>query len=72
MMFMKVGTTVKFREFFNIIKDGFKGIARHFNMAFASIISILSVLLILSTVLIIVLSVNKVVGDTKVKTPLLH
>lgn len=64
---MKVGITVKFRELINIIKDGFKGIARHFSMAFASIISILSVLLILSTVLIIVLSVNKVVGDTKEK-----
>lgn len=58
---------MKFREFINIIKDGFKGIIRHFNMAFASIISILSVLLILSTVLIIVLSVNKTVGDTKEK-----
>lgn len=66
-MFMKVGTTVKFREIINIIKDGFKGIARHFNMALAAIVSILSVLLILSTVLIIVLSVNKVVGDTKEK-----
>lgn len=66
-MCMKVGITVKFRELINIIKDGFKGIARHFSMAFASIISILSVLLILSTVLIIVLSVNKVVGDTKEK-----
>lgn len=66
-MFMKVGTTVKFRETINIIKDGFKGIARHFNMALAAIVSILSVLLILSTVLIIVLSVNKVVGDTKEK-----
>lgn len=64
---MKVGITVKSRELINIIKDGFKGIARHFSMAFASIISILSVLLILSTVLIIVLSVNKVVGDTKEK-----
>ena len=58
---------MKSRELINIIKDGFKGIARHFSMAFASIISILSVLLILSTVLIIVLSVNKVVGDTKEK-----
>ena len=67
MMYMKAGITVKFRELINIIKDGFKGIARHFSMAFASIISILSVLLILSTVLIIVLSVNKVVGDTKEK-----
>ena len=66
-MYMKVGTTVKFREMINIIKDGFKGIARHFNMALAAIVSILSVLLILSTVLIIVLSVNKVVGDTKEK-----
>lgn len=66
-MYMKAGITVKFRELINIIKDGFKGIARHFSMAFASIISILSVLLILSTVLIIVLSVNKVVGDTKEK-----
>lgn len=64
---MKVGITVKSRELINIIKDGFKGIARHFSMAFASIISILSVLLILSTVLIIVLSANKVVGDTKEK-----
>lgn len=66
-MYMKAGITVKFRELINIIKDGFKGISRHFSMAFASIISILSVLLILSTVLIIVLSVNKVVGDTKEK-----
>lgn len=67
MICMKAGITVKSRELINIIKDGFKGIARHFSMAFASIISILSVLLILSTVLIIVLSVNKVVGDTKEK-----
>lgn len=67
MMYMKAVIIVKFRELINIIKDGFKGIARHFSMAFASIISILSVLLILSTVLIIVLSVNKVVGDTKEK-----
>lgn len=66
-MYMKAVIIVKFRELINIIKDGFKGIARHFSMAFASIISILSVLLILSTVLIIVLSVNKVVGDTKEK-----
>ena len=58
---------MKFREFINIIKDGFKGIIRHFNMALAAIVSILSVLLILSTVLIIVLSVNKTVGDTKEK-----
>lgn len=58
---------MKFRELINIIKDGFKGIIRHFSMAFASIVSILSVLLILSTVLIIVLSVNKTVGDTKEK-----
>ncbi len=64
-MYMKVGTTVKFREMINIIKDGFKGIIRHFSMAFASVISILSVLLILASVLIIVLSVNKLVGDTK-------
>lgn len=58
---------MKFREIINIIKDSFKGIARHFSMAFASVISILSVLLILSTVLIIVLSVNKIIGDTKEK-----
>lgn len=58
---------LKFRVFKNIIKQGFQSMWRNRGMGAASVTSISAVLLILGVVLILVLSINNVVLDTKVK-----
>src|SRR5690606_9587868 len=49
----------------NIIKQGFKGVWRNKAMGLASITSITAVLLILGIVLILILSLNNIVLDTR-------
>ena len=51
----------------NIIKQGFKGVWRNKGMGLASITSITAVLLILGIVLILILSLNNIVMDTREK-----
>jgi len=51
----------------NIIKQGFKGVWRNKGMGLASITSITAVLLILGIVLILILSLNNTVMDTREK-----
>lgn len=58
---------MKFRIFKNMIKQGFQGMWRNRGMGLASVGSITAVLLILGMVLIIVLSINNVVLETKHK-----
>lgn len=58
---------MKFRVIKNMIKQGFQGMWRNRSMGLASITSISSVLMILGVVLIIVLSINNLVMDTKDK-----
>src|SRR5690554_4538336 len=63
----RVVIALKFRVFKNIIKQGFQSMWRNRGMGAASVTSISAVLLILGVVLILVLSINNVVLDTKVK-----
>lgn len=56
---------MNFRILKNIIKHGFQGVWRNRGMGLASISSITAVLIILGIVLIMVLSINNVVIDTK-------
>lgn len=63
----RVVIALKFRIFKNILKQGFQSMWRNRGMGAASITSISAVLLILGVVLILVLSINNVVLDTKVK-----
>ena len=56
---------MNFRILKNIIKQGFQGVWRNRGMGLASISSITAVLIILGIVLIMVLSINNVVIDTK-------
>lgn len=58
---------MKFRVIKNMIKQGFQGMWRNRSMGLASITSISSVLMILGLVLIMVLSINNLVMDTKTK-----
>lgn len=58
---------LKFRTISNIIKQGFQGMWRNRGMGLASISSISAVLMILGVVLILILSINNVVIDTKTK-----
>ncbi|MCR3955982.1 MAG: permease-like cell division protein FtsX [Gudongella sp.] len=58
---------MKFRIFKNIIKQGFQSMWRNRGMGIASITSISAVLMILGVVLILVLSINNAVLDTKLK-----
>lgn len=58
---------MKFRVFKNITKQGFQGMWRNRGMGLASVSSISAVLMILGLVLILILSVNNVVLDTKSK-----
>lgn len=51
----------------NIINQGFKGVWRNKGMGIASITSITAVLVILGIVLILILSLNNIVADTKEK-----
>ncbi|SDW61968.1 permease-like cell division protein FtsX [Tepidimicrobium xylanilyticum] len=59
--------SMSFRILKNIIKQGFQGMWRNRGMGLASISSITAVLVILGLVLIIILSINNVVIDTKNK-----
>ena len=58
---------MKFRMFKNITKQGFQGMWRNRGMGLASISSISAVLMILGLVLILILSINNLVVDTKSK-----
>lgn len=58
---------MKFRVIKNMIRQGFQGMWRNRSMGLASVTSITSVLIILGLVLIIVLSINNLVMDTKTK-----
>ncbi|HMM70441.1 MAG TPA: permease-like cell division protein FtsX [Gudongella oleilytica] len=58
---------MKFRLFKNIIKQGFQSMWRNRGMGLASVTSISAVLMILGVVLILILSINNVVLDTKLK-----
>ena len=58
---------MKFRIFKNIIKQGFQGMWRNRGMGIASVSSITAVLVILGLVLIMILSINNVVVETKGK-----
>lgn len=58
---------LKFRIIKNITKQGFQSIWRNRGMGLASISSITAVLMILGIVLILILSINNVVIDTKTK-----
>lgn len=63
----RVVIALKFRLFKNIIKQGFQSMWRNRGMGLASVTSISAVLMILGVVLIIILSINNVVLDTKLK-----
>ncbi len=58
---------MRFRIFKNMMKQGFQGLWRNRGMGLASIGSIAAVLLILGIVLILILSINNVVLETKHK-----
>ena len=58
---------MKFRIFKNILKQGFQGMWRNRGMGLASVSSISAVLVILGIVLIMILSINNVVLETKTK-----
>ncbi len=63
----RVVIALKFRIFKNVIKQGFQSMWRNRGMGIASISSISAVLMILGVVLILVLSINNAVLDTKLK-----
>lgn len=58
---------MKLRIFNNMLKQGFQGMWRNRGMGLASISSITAVLVILGLVLIMILSINNVVVETKNK-----
>lgn len=58
---------MKFRVIKNMMRQGFQGMWRNRSMGLASVTSISSVLMILGLVLIMVLSINNLVIDTKDK-----
>ncbi len=58
---------MKFRIFKNVIKQGFQGMWRNRGMGIASVSSITAVLMILGLVLIMILSINNIVVETKSK-----
>lgn len=66
---MRIGAVMAYRlrVLKNIIRQGMQGIWRNKGMGSASISSISAVLIILGVVLILILSINKAVEDTKVK-----
>lgn len=63
----EVDTSMKFRVIKNIIKQGFQSMWRNRGMGLASVSSISAVLVILGMVLILILSINNLVLDTKTK-----
>lgn len=58
---------MRLRVFKNIIKQGFQGMWRNRGMGIASVSSISAVLLILGVVLILILTINNIVLETKTK-----
>jgi len=58
---------MRFRVIKNILKQGFKGLWRNKGMGLASVTSITAVLVILGIFLILILSLNNVVMDTREK-----
>lgn len=58
---------MRFRIFRNIMKQGFQGMWRNRGMGLASVSSISAVLLILGVVLILILTINNVVLETRTK-----
>lgn len=58
---------MRFRIFKNMIKQGFQGMWRNRSMGIASISSISAVLVILGLVLILILSINNAVMETRTK-----
>jgi len=58
---------LKFRVFRNILKQGLQSMWRNRSMGLASVTSISAVLMILGIVLVLILSINNVVNDTKLK-----
>lgn len=63
----RVDMAMRLRVFKNIIKQGFQGMWRNRGMGLASISSISAVLMILGVVLILILTINNVVLETKTK-----
>ena len=59
--------SMKLRIFKNVVKQGLQGVWRNRGMGLASVSSITAVLIILGLVLIIILSINNVVLETKNK-----
>ena len=59
--------SMRFRVIKNILKQGFKGLWRNKGMGLASVTSITAVLVILGIFLILILSLNNVVMDTREK-----
>lgn len=58
---------MRFRVFKNIMKQGFQGMWRNRSMGLASVSSISAVLIILGVVLILILTINNIVLETKTK-----
>ena len=58
---------MRLRIYRNIIKQGFQGMWRNRSMGLASVSSISAVLLILGVVLILILTINNIVLETKTK-----
>lgn len=63
---------MRFRIIKNMFKQGFEGMWRNRTMGLASVSSIVAVLIILGLVLILVLSINNVVVETKSKFDILQ
>lgn len=63
----RVGMTLNLRIFRNMLKQGIQSMWRNKSMGVASITSIAAVLMILGIVLVLILSINNVVNDTKLK-----
>lgn len=63
----RVGMALNLRIFRNIFKQGIQSMWRNKSMGLASITSIAAVLMILGIVLVLILSINNVVNDTKLE-----
>lgn len=59
--------SLKFRIFKNVTKQGFQSMWRNRGMGLASVSSITAVLMILGVILILILSINNIMVDTKTK-----
>src|SRR5699024_11099420 len=63
----RVSTSMRFRIFKNMMKQGFQGLWRNRGMGLASVGSITAVLLVLGMILILILSINNVALEVKHK-----